>query len=420
MLERAKLQRMKVAGLLVFALSLTGCASVDSGGSEQASLNEIIQKGLGISAKPRSRTITSSTPTGLQVDRSTGVQYQAMNFGDLSGWANDDHQAALVSFKNSCAKIRGMRSNTPLGGIITNLQDWRAVCAQAALTRDVNAKGFFEQHFKPVRIAPHKKATLTAYYEPELPARRIPDAQFRFPIFNKPPELISQGGSYGHNVSGRFQPYFTRGEIDRGALHSRGLELAFLNDPVDLFFLQVQGSGRLRMGDNSLVRVGFAAKNGHAYRSVGKELVRRGWSRSGSRRAIQDFVRGNPPLGFELLAHNKSYIFFRETAAQNPNFGPPGAIDTQLMDKRSIAVDRRYTPLGAPVWVEGTTPVGGIAQLMIAQDTGSAIKGPQRADIFWGTGEAAGNIAGQMKDTRGRMTVLMPRFAVARAFGIRS
>lgn len=343
----------------------------------------------------------------------TSETLRLIGFAAVPGWRKDNHAAALASFRISCDRIGTLRNTEILGDLAGDLSDWREVCAAARSVPAGQARRFFEQNFTPTIIAPDKKATLTAYYEPELPARRRPDRVFKFPLHAKPPELERRGAQWGRLVNGRLQPYFTREDIYRGALNGRGLEIAYLADPIDAFFLQVQGSGRLRMGDGSVLRLGYAAKNGLPYNSVGRELLRRGWSSSGSKDAIEAFVRANPGPGFELLSHNQSYIFFREMTDLDPRGGPQGALGVQLSDLRSIAVDRRYTPLGAPVWIEGDTAVGPIQQLMVAQDTGSAILGPQRADLFWGSGEEAGRIAGRTKSV-GRLITLLPNALVAR------
>jgi membrane-bound lytic murein transglycosylase A len=191
-------------------------------------------------------------------------------------------------------------------------------------------------------------------------------------------------------------------------MSGRGLEIAWVDDPVELFFLQVQGSGRIRYPDGRVIRIGYGGANGHTYRSVGQELVRRGvyQPHQVSAQVIKNWVRRNPFDGEELLNHNDSYVFFREVSEVPDDKGPLGAMNRSITPMRSIAVDPAFTPLGAPVWIEkgGHAP---LHRLMIAQDTGSAIKGAQRADVFIGTGDQAGSIAGRIKDS-GRMVVLMP------------
>ncbi|MDR5652673.1 murein transglycosylase A [Ruixingdingia sedimenti] len=310
----------------------------------------------------------------------TAAPAQELSFDDLEGWARDDHAAALAAFRGSCDLIRG--------------PEWAPLCRLAADVTD--ARAFFELFFRPVQIgAP--PALFTGYYEPELAGSPTRSGRFAHPIYAKPPEMNPR--SIWHS----------RAEIERrGLLRGRGLELAWLDDPVEAFFLQVQGSGRIRFPDGRVMRVGFAAKNNHPYRSIGAELVRRGLFKAHevSARAIRDYVRRNPAAGRALLLTNPSFVFFRRLDDLPPESGPFGAMGRPVTGGRSIAVDPAHVPLGAPVWVEKDAP-GPLRRLMVAQDTGTAIKGAQRADIFYGTGMAAGEVAGRVRDG-GRMVVLMP------------
>ena len=232
----------------------------------------------------------------------------------------------------------------------------------------------------------------TGYFEPELAGSRTGGGPYIFPIYALP-DMAD----------------FSRREIEDGqALAGRGLELAWLTDPVDVFFLHVQGSGRIRLPHGGMMRVGFGGKNGRPYTSIGKVLVARGvfGPDDVSASAIRNWVHQNGDAGRALLWENESYVFFREVSEVPADQGPLGAMNRSITAGRSIAVDPAFVPLGAPVWIEkeGTEPMH---RLMIAQDTGGAIKGAQRADIFFGTGAAAGEQAGQIKDS-GRIVVLMP------------
>lgn len=303
----------------------------------------------------------------------------AAGFSDLAGWRDDDQAAALAAFVASCPAL-----SEPA---------WAPACAAAPEAKD--ARVFFERYFRPVAVGP-KPLLLTGYYEPEIRASPVPTPRFAYPIYAKPPEL----------VPGR--PWFDREAIEsRGLLQGRGLELAWLADPVEVFFLQTQGSGRLVMPDGKVMRVGFAAKNGQPYRSIGREMVRRGLldAASASAGAIKDWVQDHPEEGRALMWLNPSYVFFRKVQLA-PGLGPLGALHLPLTPGRSLAVDPAYVPLGAPVWVEtdGAEP---LHRLTVAQDMGTAIKGPGRADLFIGSGARAGVVAGRMKD-RGRMFVLEP------------
>ncbi|KAF0175764.1 MAG: membrane-bound lytic murein transglycosylase A [Rhodobacteraceae bacterium] len=308
---------------------------------------------------------------------------QMLDFETLDGWPEDNHRAALAAFLETCDQL--------------DAPDWQPICRLAADagTSDASAKAFFELMFKPVLIG-NPPALFTGYYEPELDGSPIRTPRFAYPIYARPPEL--QDG----------QVYHDRASIESGALRGRGLEIAWLDDPVEAFFLQIQGSGRIRMTDGRVIRVGYAGRNGHAYRSVGKEMIARGMRTPDqvSAQDIRHYVRGNPTAGNALLNTNPSYVFFRKIGDLPADKGPIGAMGRSITAMRSVAIDPSFTPLGVPVWIEktGDTP---IRSLMVAQDTGGAIKGAQRADIFYGTGAAAGDAAGTIKDG-GRMILLLP------------
>jgi membrane-bound lytic murein transglycosylase A len=323
--------------------------------------------------------------TAVPIDaHAEGATRTILRFTDLHGWAADDHAAALRVFTVTCRQL-------PAGA-------WTELCAAASRAR--NARTFFETNFVPVLIRDDRKPLFTGYYEPELAASRNRIGPYQYPIYRVPDDLP------------RGAPWLTRREIEEDqALSGRGLEIAWLADPVDAFFLHVQGSGRLRLPDGSAMRVGFAGKNGRRYRSIGREMARLGLlpETRVSARAIRDWVHAHPDRGREIMWHNPSYIFFQELNLP-PDAGPIGAMARPVTPMRSVAVDPDFTPLGAPVWIEkgGRKPLD---RLMVAQDTGSAIKGAQRADIFYGSGKAAGEAAGRIRDG-GRMVVLFPRTLV--------
>ena len=307
-------------------------------------------------------------------------QIALLSFADLDGWDGDDHAAALATFRATCADLSG--------------PDWQPLCALSHQT--TNARQFFELFFRPVLIGGSAPALFTGYFEPELDGALRPSSRFRYPVYRTPPEALD----------GR---WVTRREIEEGGLlEGRGLEIAWVDDPVELFFLQIQGSGRIRLQDGQVIRLGYGGRNGQPYRSVGQEMVRRGLlsPHQVSAQVIRNWVRRNPAAGRELLFHNPSYIFFREVDLPDPDLGPLGAMNRSITPLRSIAVDPAHTPLGAPVWIEkdGAAPM---RRLMVAQDTGGAIRGAQRADIFFGFGEEAGLAAGEIRDP-GRMVVLLP------------
>lgn len=320
--------------------------------------------------------------------QASDVSYKVLGFDQLEGWERDNHAAALDAFLVTCGDMKD--------------PDWRALCQYARTGPE--ARQFFELFFRPVLIEEGKDALFTGYFEPELDGSRVRTSKYRYPVYRMPPEALESN------------PWLTRREIlSTGVMDGRGLEIAWVDDPVELFFLQIQGSGRIRLAGGDRLRVGYRGSNGHPYRSIGVELVRRGVydAHQVSADVIKNWVRRNPAEGRELLFHNPSYVFFREVSEVPSERGPLGAMNRSVTPMRSIAVDPFYVKLGAPVWVEkqGVDP---LRRLMIAQDTGSAIKGAQRADIFVGTGDEAGRKAGRMRDP-GRMLVLMP---IQRAYAL--
>ena len=316
------------------------------------------------------------------------ISHQIVEFKDLKGWMQDDQSEALEVFLNTCPDMDG--------------PDWRALCALAQNRPD--ARSFFSLFFRPVLIENGSNPLFTGYFEPELDGAMQPDARFRFPVYREP------------EIAKVSNPWLTRREIETGDyMPGKGLEIAWVDDPVELFFLQIQGSGRIKLTDGNVIRVGYGGSNGHEYRSIGVELVRRGVYKASqvSADVIKNWVRRNPEDGKELLFHNPAYVFFRKLKDLPADQGPLGAMNRSVTALRTVAVDPEFVPLGAPVWIEkdGETPMH---RLMVAQDTGSAIKGPQRADIFFGTGEAAGKAAGKLRDG-GRMVLLLP---IQRAFAM--
>ncbi len=316
------------------------------------------------------------------------LSHTILDFDDLQAWAEDDHEQALEVFLNTCPDLKD--------------HDWSALCALAQ--QKPAARPFFELFFRPVLIENEKKALFTGYFEPELQGSLQRDARYRYPVYREP------------QASKISDQWLTRREIETsGVMEGRRLEIAWVDDPVELFFLQIQGSGRIKLTNGKTIRVGYGGANGHEYRSIGVELVRRGvyQAHQVSAEVIKNWVRRNPVEGRELLFHNPSYVFFRKLKNLSADRGPLGAMNRSVTPMRTVAVDPAYVPLGAPVWVEKDGD-GPIRRLMIAQDTGSAIKGPQRADIFFGTGYEAGRAAGRLSDP-GRMVVLLP---IQRAFAM--
>jgi membrane-bound lytic murein transglycosylase A len=336
-----------------------------------------------------------------------------VGFAALPGWGADDAAAALAAFRTSC---RSLRERDP----------WRAVCRLAeALDRPdaAAAREFFERHFVPYRVANAdggETGLVTGYYEPVLRGSRERRPPFVHPLYAPPDDLLvidlaAVAPETKHlRLRGRIDgrrvvPYWSRAEIEHGAAPVQGKEIVFVDDPLEAFFLQVQGSGRVRLPGGEELRVGYADQNGHPYQSIGRHLVEEGELplAQASMQGIQAWARANPARLPELLNRNPSYVFFRELAP-SPD-GPIGAQGVPLAAGRSIAIDPRFIPLGAPVYLATTYPNSSapLERLVVAQDTGGAIRGAVRADFFWGTGPEAGRLAGRMRQP-GRLWVLLP------------
>ncbi len=322
---------------------------------------------------------------------------------------------ALGALRTSCTRLR-------------NRPDWRDACAAAASTGADRLRQFFEEHFLPWRVSAadgNTEGLITGYYEPLLRGSRIRQGAYRVPLYAPPDDLLIVDLAAinpdlrnlrlrGRIEGRRVVPYFSRAEIERGAAPLSGKELAWVDDAVEAFFLQIQGSGRVQLDNGDTLRLGYAEQNGHPYVSIGRALIERGelQASEASMQGIQAWARANPARLPELLAQNPSYVFFRELpkASSDPALGPPGAMGTALTPQRSIAVDPRFIPLGVPVFLATSMPGKSepLRRLVFAQDTGGAIRGAVRADFFWGFGAEAGNQAGSMRQ-QGRMWVLWPK-----------
>jgi membrane-bound lytic murein transglycosylase A len=336
---------------------------------------------------------------------------QPARWTDLPGWAQDDAAVALAVFVESC---KGLRNKTA----------WQAVCAMAARTPSASdaARAFFEAQFQPWQVVNPdggRSGLITGYYEPLLEGSRSRGAAYPHAVFGVPDDLltIELGDLYpdlkSQRVRGRIDgrkvvPYWSRAEIDLRESQFAGKAIAWVADPVELFFLQIQGSGRIALPDGTRLRVGYADQNGHPYRSIGRWLIERGemTADQASMEGIKGWARANPQRLSELLNANPSYVFFRELKGEG---GPLGALGVPLTEGRSLAIDPRVVPLGAPVYLSTTHPSGGapLQRLMMAQDTGGAIRGAVRADYFWGFGAEAGRQAGRMRQS-GNLWVLLP------------
>ena len=323
----------------------------------------------------------------------------------------DDAAKALSAFRASCAAV--ITRNDTSG--LTQRSDWQPLCAQAASLDPGFAPGFFYYGFDWVKVG-DGRAFATGYYEPEIEGSRTQQPGY-VPIYRLPTDLVRCTKPDGTTGRGRVDQtgtcvlYFTRAEIEDGALTGKGLELAWAKDPVDLFFVEIQGSGRIHFDDGTVMRVGYAGQNGRDYVAIGRLLRDRGILPPGgaSMQSIKDWIRANPDQGRELMRENLSYIFFKELTGP----GPLGALNVPVTPHGTVAADPNYVPLGAPIYIaKADRPE--VVGMWVAQDTGGAIKGPNRFDTFWGAGPEAVATAGGMS-ANGEALILVPKGASARA-----
>jgi len=356
------------------------------------------------------------------------ARYAAVSWNSLPGWNEDRLDATWPALIAGCAALVASAATQPL---------WQIPCAAANTIEPIDAgsaRAFFEAHFIPYQVSAadgRDTGLITGYYEPLLAGSRTRSSRYGIPLYGAPDDLLTidltalypdlKDRRLRGRVEGkRVVPYWPRMEIENGKAPVAGKELVFVEDPVEAFFLQIQGSGRVRLSDGSVIRIGYADQNGHPYRSIGRVLAERGelpLERT-SMQGIREWGRRNPEKLGPLLDENPSYVFFREVPAPAPGTlaaridGPFGSLGVPLLAERTLAVDPRSIPLGAPVFLATTYPSATrpLQRLMLAQDTGGAIRGALRADFFWGFGEGAAREAGRMRQD-GRMWVLWPKNA---------
>jgi membrane-bound lytic murein transglycosylase A len=363
-------------------------------------------------------------------------------FEKVPGWQDDKLSEALAAFLSNCRALGAMPADQSLGGqgeaqaLGGAAALWRPACDAARtvpLGDDAAARAFFEANFTASAVtdsgaaaaADRAEGLFTGYFDPEVVGSRSPGGRYRFPLLARPGDLVQVDlGDFvddlkGRAVVGRVQgnrlvPYYDRQQIEDGALARRRLELLWLADPIDAYFLQVQGSGRVDLPDGKVVRVTYAGQNGRRSVLIGKILIDRGDipREQISMQSIRAWLEANPDRIEDVLNQNPSYVFFREADDLRPDEGPPGALGVPLTPGRSLAVDRAFLPLGAPVFVDTTDPVTNQPwrRLAIAQDVGGAIRGPVRTDIFFGWGRDAEDRAGRMRKP-GREYLLLPKQA---------
>jgi len=381
---------------------------------------------------------TTSSP-GLSAERlafPAESQLEPLSWATLEGWQQDDHAAAFATFRASCKplaarlkwlrrKHRQPRDHRPMRVALME------VCARAMELEKPDAaiaRAFFEENFWPVQVGKLGEETglLTGYYEPVIEGSRFPSDEYTIPVYRTPPNLIAPGrrgadgsfpnkGFVGRRVGSKIVPYHDRAEIEDGVLAGHGLEICWVKDPVDAFFMQIQGSARIKLDTGKTLRVNYAAHNGHPYTPVGRILIERKdvSKEEMSMDRIRQWMDRNPQGGKELRRTNKSYVFMRETGLAD-DAEPTGAQGIELTAGRSIAVDKKLHVYGTPFFISAELPLESerpetpFRRLMVAQDTGSAIVGLARADIYFGAGEEAGRIGGRIKQ-QGRFVMLMPK-----------
>ncbi|MBD3731017.1 MAG: murein transglycosylase A [Sphingomonadales bacterium] len=390
---------VRLAGILAGLVLLAGCVRLVPEGSKPAAP---VDKAPGVS-------------TALFAGVRLGPTVASLGMGA------DDAGAALSSFVESCPRLL---TRTDSSGLTTP-ESWREACDDARSWPYGKARAFFDKHFETAQVG-DGGAFATGYFEPEIAGVRTRQPGFDYPVYKMPPELVRgwpddmpQAERTGrqplgrYDAAGKFVPYYTRGEIEDGAIANRGLEIAWVADPVEFFFLQIQGSGRLRAPDGSVMRIGYAGQNGREYVGIGSVMRERGLLGTGpgqypgSMQGIMAYLREHPADGDALMRMNQSWVFFSELKGD----GPLGALGVPVRRQSSVAADPNFVPLGAPVWLAMDRPEAG--GLWIAQDTGGAIKGANRFDTFWGAGEDARTIAGGMS-ARGQALLLLPKGTVER------
>lgn len=372
---------------------------------------------------PSTPTVTTPPPVSTTPPVTTAVLAGLAAGPSVAslGFDGADAQAALASFIESCPKL--LRRTDRSG--LTRQDDWRAACAAAPGIPANAAPDFFDRYFEAVRVG-DGRAFATGYFEPEIMGCRTRRPGCETPVYRMPPELqrgwpadTPESERTGrpplgrYDAAGNFVPYYERAEIEEGALANRGLEIAWAEDPIEFFFLQIQGSGRLRTRDGEIIRIGYAGQNGRGYTGIGGVMRERGLlgdgpgQYPGSMQGIMQYLREKPEEGRDLMRLNKSWIFFRVLEGD----GPLGALEVPVRPRSSVAADPSFVPLGAPVFLDlDRDEADG---LWIAQDTGGAIKGANRFDTFWGAGAEARTIAGGMSG-RGSAYLLLPKGTLRR------
>lgn len=360
-----------------------------------------------------------------QIDKSTApLVLKPASYSDLPGWQQDNHQDILQAFSKSCHRILKRNASDQFGpdGVGGVYGDWRLVCQKIVDGTVTDARSFFEKYFTPYQATMagmEEEGLFTGYYEASLRGSQTRSGSYQYPLYKRPDDLVMVDlGAFreelrgqriaGRVVGARLKPYEDRAAIEAGNWPHHDEVLVWVDDPVDAFFLHIQGSGRVVMDDGSQMRVGYAGQNGHVYYAIGRELIKRGHleKEKVSMQSIRLWLEKNPGQAEEIMNTNRSYVFFKELKKE----GPLGGEGVALTAGRSLAIDRSRLPYGVPLWVDIDPPrddMKQIRRLMMAQDTGGAIRGAVRGDVYWGYGDRAEEMAGIMK-SQGRYWLLLP------------
>lgn len=394
--------------LTLSALLMAGCAQLDSSWNKMRA---------GLTA-------------GGKAEDATSMRLVKTSYASLPGWGRDNVADALTALQASCVAIkqRPATKQMQMNNVGGTAASWTQACnaldgAYETALRDPNAgRQFVETWFEPYKITTSQgdNGLFTGYYEASLRGSLTPQGPYKYPLYQRPPDLVTaELGTFrpslqgeriaGRVVNGALLPYSDRAAIDKGALANKNLEILWVDNPYDAFFMQIQGSGRVILPDTRVIRLGYDGQNGYSYTAIGGELIKRGelTKDNVNMQSIRQWLMTHPSEAPALLATNKSYVFFKVLEQEQPM----GASGVALTPERSLAVDPRFIPYGAPVWVSTTNPLQAqqpLQRLMIAQDTGGAIRGPVRGDVFWGYGQAAEQAAGYMK-ARGEAWLLLPK-----------
>lgn len=380
--------------------------------------------------------LTLTACAGIKPSDETPLRLEPASFSSLRGWDGDSQDAALEALRLSCTKILKVSDDSRAfgpNGQWGDYADWKAPCRNLppAPVSPAQARAFFERNFTPWQATAGgtEKGLFTGYFEASLTGSRTPHGPYRTPLYKRPADLVTVDlGEFrdtlkgqriaGRVVSGALKPYEDREKIVAGKWPNADADniLVWVDDPVDAFFVEIQGSGRVALAEGGEMRIGYAAQNGYPYYAVGRELVKRGLKDKSevSMASIRAWMEENPDMAQDLMNLNRSYVFFREMP---PASGPEGAQGVPLTPGRSLAVDRAKIPYGVPVWIDTSAPAPGappLHRLTVAQDTGGAIRGAVRGDMFWGHGERAESLAGPMK-AEGRAWMLLPKGVVPAA-----